>query len=303
MKIPTLTLTEKKTHWSHSDTFGLGELEYIKSFIHNEYSIGYHTHSFYELNIVLNGEGYHYIEAMSYHTKPGCVFLIPPYIKHGYLNKSNLNVYHMLIHRDFIEHSFSEFKKTEGFFLLFETEPYLRAHYNENMFLILTNTELSQIREDIGLIEKCKAIQHSNIFINAVAKKILCNLCMLMMLNCGIENNNLTPKRDLINIADCLNYIHCNFDEKLTVELLSKRLNMSRSTFIRQFTRVCGCAPHQYIHEYRIKKAHAYLKDSNMTITEIAQKCGFYDASHLRKYLNSRNLEGNTDIYSPNMNL
>ena len=40
-----------KTHWSHSDNFKGEADEYIKSFVHRNYSIRFHTHSFYELNI------------------------------------------------------------------------------------------------------------------------------------------------------------------------------------------------------------------------------------------------------------
>ena len=222
---------------------------------------------------------------MSRHAKAGCVFLIPPYIKHGYINKKNLNVYHMLIHRDFIENCFSEFKKTEGFFLLFETEPYLRAHYNENMFLILTTDELSQVKQDIAIIKSCSSMQNANIFINAIAKKILCYLCMQITKHCGIHNNQLQTKKELITIADCLNYIHQNFDQKLTILHLSRRMNMSRSTFIRQFEKICGCPPHKYIQQYRIKKALEYFESANKTASYIAQECGFYDVSHMQKYL------------------
>ncbi len=287
MKIPSLTVHESKSHWSYSDNFGTEMYEYIKSFVHNEYTIGYHTHSFYELNIVLTGEGYHYIEQMSCHAKAGCVFLIPPYIKHGYINQKNLNVYHMLIHRDFIENCFGEFKKTAGFFLLFETEPYLRAHYKENMFLILTSDELMQVKQDIEIIKNCSSMQNSNIFINAIAKKILCYLCILITEHRGINNSQLQTKKELMTIADCLNYIHQNFDQKLTVIHLSNRMNMSRSTFIRQFKKICGCPPHEYIQQYRIKKAREYLKNTNKTSSYIAQECGFYDVSHMQKHLST----------------
>lgn len=285
MKFPPLTVPASKRHWSHADSFGTDEYEYINSFVHYDYAIGYHTHSFYELNIILSGEGYHYIEQMACHAKPGCVFLIPPYIKHGYINKSGLTVYHMLIHRDFIKYCFEEFRKTEGYFLLFETEPYLRAHYNENMFLILTTDELVQVKQDIDMIKSCGSMQNANIFINTIAKKILCQLCMLITKHYGIENNHLQAKKELISMADCLNYIHQNFDEKLTVSQLAERLHVSRSTFIRQFAKICGCSPHEYIQQYRIKKAHEYLKTTDKTATDIAQECGFYDASHMRKYL------------------
>jgi len=283
--IPQLTIAKNKAHWSHSDSFGNGENEYIKSFIHHNYSLGFHTHSFYELNIVVSGSGYHYIESMACEAKCGCVFLIPPHIKHGYLSIDNLNVYHMLIHRDFINSCFKEIIKTEGYFLLFEIEPHLRAHYDENMFLTLSDEELDVINQDIRLMEKCKTMPASDIFLNATAKKLLCSLCMLMVEKSGTESNKTETKKELLNIADSLNFIHQNFDQPLTVEILAGRLHMSRSTFIRHFTRMCGCSPHHYVQSYRIKKAKEYLAESNKTATRIAQECGFYDVSHMRKCL------------------
>lgn len=285
MRFPELGTAEQKHHWSHADSFGIGEYEYIKSFVHREYTIGYHTHSFYELNIVFSGEGYHYIEDMPCYAKRGCVFLIPPYVRHGYINKEGLNVYHMLIHRDFMENCFTEFNSTEGYYLLFETEPYLRAHSGEELFLVLTEAELEGVMSDIGLISECKSIKNANIYINAIAKKLLCHLCLLITRHSGIETEGLQAKKEIISIADCLNYIHRNFDEKLTVVQLAKRLNMSKSTFIRQFEKICGCSPHRYIMDYRIKKAREYLDSGTKTATDIAQECGFYDVSHMRRYV------------------
>lgn len=140
-----IAIEQPKNHWSHGDVFSGRENEYIRSFVHHNYSIGYHNHSFYELNIVLSGRGRHYIEQMSCEAKKGCVFIIPPNIRHAYTNEGDFNVYHLLIHRDFFNDCFQEFLKTVGFSLLFETEPYLRAQYHENMFLILSETELNTV--------------------------------------------------------------------------------------------------------------------------------------------------------------
>ena len=277
-----------KTHFTHWDMFGTGEREYIKSFVLPRYSIGFHTHSFYELNVILGGEGVHLIENMSCAAKPGCVFLIPPHIQHAYESSGELDVYHMLIHRDFITECFSEFTNTAGFSLLFETEPFLRAHYKESMFLVLTPGELAGFNQDLQLIESCRGMNQEDIYINAIAKKLLCQLCMLISSRQGIGGVALTSRKGLNVIADCLNYIHQNYDEKLTIDHLAQRLSMSRSTFIRQFERICGCSPHQYIRNYRLEKARKQLADPDMNYTAAAQKCGFYDASHLRKYLSHK---------------
>ena len=192
----------------------------------------------------------------------------------------------MLIHRDFFECYLGEFLNTAGFSLLFETEPYLRSQHNENMFLVLEKQELGLILQDVSSISKCESLADADIYINAIAKKMISFLCMLMTQRHGMEEIAPQTNKDLKSIADCLNYIHQNFDRRLTVELLANRLHMSRSTFIRQFTKICGTSPYQYIKDYRLKKASEYLKNENRTTTAIAQQCGFYDASHLRKYLN-----------------
>jgi AraC-like DNA-binding protein/quercetin dioxygenase-like cupin family protein len=283
-----------KSHWSYTDNFGTDAYEYIKSFVHTDYAIGYHTHSFYELNVGLAGRGVHYIEQTSCEASVGSVFLIPPYVRHGYVNEGGLDVYHMLIHRDFIGECFSEFRRSVGYSMLFEIEPYLRARYHENLFLVLDGKALAWLCDECAAIEDCQGVPGANIFINAIAKRILSQLCLLIERQHGVTRERALQKGAL-DIAWILNYIHRNFDEKLTVEHLARQLNLSRSTFIRQFTKVCGCPPHQYIQNYRVKKASEYLSDAEKTSSRIAQECGFYDASHMRKQVYATRSGKNAD--------
>ena len=287
MNISALESINLKSHWSHADSFDGGDCEYIKSFIHHQYAIHMHTHSFYELNVVLGGNGRHNIEQMSCEAKPGCVFVIPPNVRHGYTNNSGLDVYHMLIHRDFYEVYLSEFRKLAGFSMFFEIEPYLRGNYRENLFLILTPAEMEDLQRDIDAIDRCFTVGNSNVYINAIAKKILSQFCLLMTQRKGVEQLSLQPQKELGAVTDCLNYIHLNYNEKITIELLAEKANMSRSSFIRHFERICSCSIHQYIQQYRLKRAQECLNHSNKSFTAIAQECGFYDASHLRKCLDA----------------
>ena len=277
-----------KTHWSHYDSFEGKPGEYIKSFVHRNYNIGFHTHSFYELNIVLNGRGKHLIEEMHFEVKRGCVFVIPPNVKHSYENIDSLDVYHLLIHRDFLPTCFGEFFKTPGFSLLFEIEPYLRTRYHERMFLTLSEDELSSVLSDVELIKSCEDLSDSSPYINAVAKKILVFLCICITKQSGIGGIYAKPNQELLCIADSLNFIHQNYEERITIEMLAERQSMSRATYIRWFNKTCGCSPHQYIMQYRIKKATEALKADEGSVARVAQSCGFFDASHLRRALNKK---------------
>ena len=274
-----------KNYWSHADCFEGEKDEYIKSFVHYSYSFDFHTHSFYELNIVLGGQGEHLIERMRFETKRGCVFVIPPGVKHSYKNIDSLDVYHMLIHRDFLPRCFSEFLKTSGFSLLFEIEPYLRARYQENMFLTLKEEELTLVLSDVELIRTFADLPDSQLYVNAVAKKILAYLCLCITRQSGIDGVSTKPNRELLCIADSLNFIHLNYEERLTVDELARRQNMSRSTYIRWFVKTCGTSPHRYLMQYRTKKASEALAENQDSLARIAQSCGFFDVSHLRKAL------------------
>ena len=274
-----------KTHWSHADSFRGDSDERIRAFIHKDYEIGFHTHSFYELNIVISGTGEHLIEQMKCNVYRGCVFVIPPNVRHSYKNLGGLNVYHILIHRDFLSSCFSEFLKTVGFSLLFEIEPYVRAKYRENMFLILNEEKLGAVLTDLEQLHSCKGLHGESLYVNAIAKKILVFLCMEITRQIGVGEMQPQSKKELFSIADSINFIHLNYEEKITVDQLAKRQNMSRATYIRSFTKICGCSPHRYLMKYRMQKAYEKLADGHSSVTDIAQSCGFYDASHLRKYL------------------
>ena len=98
-----------------------------------------------------------------------------------------------------------------------------------------------------------------------------------------------STKRDAnkydIEIIKVLEYIHKNYDSKLTIDLLCKKSFLSRSTFIRSFCAVCGCTPIEYVNRYRCKKAAEMMEDTRFSKTEIAHRCGFYDLSHMERTL------------------
>ena len=84
-------------------------------------------------------------------------------------------------------------------------------------------------------------------------------------------------------IIEALEYIHSHYSEKITVDTLVQICKTSRPTFNRHFKRIVGKTPVRYILDCRINAAKDLLAAGNLSKTEIAYRCGFYDVSHMDK--------------------
>lgn len=65
--------------------------------------------------------------------------------------------------------------------------------------------------------------------------------------------------------------------EKLTVDDLAERVNMSKSNLIRTFKRYSGVTPYEYLLRLKISAAKLLLKGTNMTVREIAERLSICD--------------------------
>ncbi|MDR3645052.1 MAG: AraC family transcriptional regulator [Clostridia bacterium] len=275
----------QKSYWSYDDCFSDRQLEYIHAFIHKNYSIGMHTHSFYEVNIVLRGAGMHYIENKACPAQARSVFVIPPNVRHGYYQESSLDVYHILIACDFFDRYAQELKNLPGFSILFEIEPYLRSEFDGALFLTMTEEQMEQLEPELlGLLDACEMpYAGREIIKDAKALSIIGALSNFISVDNGGETSAL-KNRQSRSVVKCMEYIRLHYGDKITVEALAKIAYMSRATFTRNFEDVCKCTPMEYVTAYRIRKAKELISLTDMPITQIAQECGFYDGSHFIKY-------------------
>jgi AraC-like DNA-binding protein len=96
------------------------------------------------------------------------------------------------------------------------------------------------------------------------------------------------------------NYIHLNFDCQITPGKVAEALGYNPDYLGRVFREVYHSTLTEAIHRRRVKKACAYLLDSDMTIEEIATACGFSDAGYFRRIF--RRYKYNTPIRYRNSN-
>jgi AraC-like DNA-binding protein len=89
-----------------------------------------------------------------------------------------------------------------------------------------------------------------------------------------IETNEIPLK-----FAAALNRFENNLTEPVSASDLAALAGMAPHRFARSMKRFFGLTPSQYITKARITAASRLLKESELTVAEIAMACGFYDHS------------------------
>lgn len=268
------------------------EFDYVRSYYHNKamgFPIYMHRHNFYEINIIYKGSGYHYIKGQCYEAKEGSVFIIPPDIIHGYYteNEDTFIILHILIHPLFMERYKKELNSMRGFSILFEIEPKLREKNKNEFFLTLLPSQINDIQflidklvcdnESFNETEKIDRIGALLSIISYLTDSLVKKNQMIM--DNAIKANVL----DSTFIIKTMDYINSNYYEKITIDKLASMANMSRASYIRHFEALNGKTLNQYLTKIRIKNASDLLLNTNLTITEISMRCGFFDSSHFSK--------------------
>ncbi len=84
-------------------------------------------------------------------------------------------------------------------------------------------------------------------------------------------------------ISEAEEYINSNFESKLTLKEISNAVAISPNYLSALFRQVSGLNLNEYIRNVKIEKVKDILSSSDLGLSEIAQKLGFYDQFHLSK--------------------
>ena len=71
--------------------------------------------------------------------------------------------------------------------------------------------------------------------------------------------------------------------EDLSIERLAERSNMSVRNFTRIFLKETGLTPAKFVEKLRVEVARKYLEDSDLTMDQIAAKCGLGGLVSMRR--------------------
>ncbi len=84
-------------------------------------------------------------------------------------------------------------------------------------------------------------------------------------------------------VREALAYVENHFGERISLEQVADAVYLSRPYLSTLFKKETGKKFSSYLQEVRLAKSCPMLKDTSMSIGEVAEKAGFFDAAHFSR--------------------
>jgi AraC-like DNA-binding protein len=155
---------------------------------------------------------------------------------------------------------------------IFETPPFSPMFTLQNRSVFesdFQNILSSYENKDIGYLLRCKELLYC----------ILNNMTGIL-----VKEHSLTFQYERVRPA--IKYIHTNYMQEITMDLLSSLCNLSVRQLNRCFHAAYDKAPYEYLTEIRLQVARELLQNTTNTIGEIAERTGYnsiFNFSHAFK--------------------
>lgn len=249
-------------------------------------SLYLHSHdNFSELVIVLNGSAEHIVDGEYYHIQKGDVFVISDETEHGYTDTIDFRICNIMFRKSFLNLSELDIAEAPGFQALFILEPHCsrKKHFSSRLKLGINEfIHINQIVERLYQEYNRKQSGWKTMVKSDFFK-------LVVFLSRLYDFEKITDETGIIKLACAIAYIEKNYTETLSVSDLAKLSNYSERQFIRLFKETFGCIPMKYITNLRMQKSRELLRKSNLSIAEVASRCGYNDSNYFSRMFKKYN--------------
>ena len=207
-----------------------------------------HHHKDFEIHIIQNGHCIYEADDDEYTAKEGYYFLIPPKKRHKMLFQDKSTVKYALSFNIAQPHGLNKCYIGKVPQRFFENIHFIKEENEKNKFI------------------SCKLTEHS------VMESII-----ILLRSAGYEENtvSVTTSDENHTITMAKKYISANTDMSLTAKSLAEYCHISPRQLSRIFNKYESTSPMQYIASQRTERIRYYLKETDLTLSEISDRMHF----------------------------
>ncbi len=219
-----------------------------------------HEHNHWEIQFLIKGKRFYFIEDVSYRLETTTIIVVPPHTKHmtggDAFERYNLNI---------LPDTLTEFQKGV-----------LARFYTQHAQAI----EENKLQQILPLLEQLRSLPQNADF-ESHSECILAYLFYLIDTTLPTTPPiKLERKQIPIIVYRVIDYINENLQNKLTLESIAKHFIASVSYIRSLFSKYIHQPLYDYILTARLHKATQLLLTTRLSITEIAEQCGFSSGNY-----------------------
>lgn len=248
----------------------------VRLLMHKQSNTFWHYHDYYELVIVMEGNGEHCAFGKNYQIFAGDVFVIKPGMTHYYQNSQNLVLANLMFDGDILQNDLRDIHDIPGYFTLFEAEPKFRHSSGFKGKHTLNATQLAGVRNILN-----------RMYMESVRKgpgyRFAClNLFyqLIIDLTRNYSSDEKKHSRRMVKLSLMVKFIEDNFQRDISREEIMEKANVSISVGSRIFQEFLHETPIGYLIRTRIEHASELLCQTDLPISEVAFRCGFRDSNY-----------------------
>lgn len=231
-----------------------------------------HSHDFFEMSVMLDGQSYYDIEGHIHHVHKGAILLLNPGVKHqvstpeGETNRQlHLGLRHFAIDR---------FPK--NFFPLNTTVTYLSEY--QDVF--------SQTCQEI-MTERLERKKGHAVILKGLILKLMIYILRDKTSDSKEDTALILSEEDYNRqqlVTEVKLYMESHYSEDITLSDIAQAFYTSPATISRAFKDQLDDSPINYLIQYRLEKAKSLIENHpNISVTDTAQLVGYEDALYFSK--------------------
>ena len=215
-----------------------------------------HMHDQMEILFLRTGNITVYIDSEAYTLTPDCCCVIFPNQLHSYVDNENI-------------------ENDLNYIAIFKSE--LLKSFGKDFDQKVPKNPIITDKNKLDKIQKYFEEALSQRASNSAYWSEASNACAVLMLTQALDSFEYKSAKLLKNdaAADIFAYCNKNFDQDISLDKMSKELNISKDHIMRLFRERFHTNFRNYINQLRIEKAKKLLNSSDMTVTDISINVGY----------------------------
>lgn len=226
------------------------------AYLYSKTEWGLHFHKAFELIVQLKGESEVTVNGSRYNVKEGQSVLVPPFVTHSISAKEGDKLFIAVFSGKKVPYAQRLFEQKSPKNHLFKMDEQTRNFVLNNL---------------IGKID-----DYNGTKMVSAPKTLTLKACVYAVFSSFVSQTEMVKKDSNVQIASrILQYVEENYSENISVESMAKDLGYSYDYVSKTLNKNFCVSFNVLCNQFRCEKALQLIRDTNLSITEIASVSGF----------------------------